>query len=58
VVEGELAVTVDGLEQVVGPGCAAIVAPSTPQSARALSACRAIVVDYPVRRELAGGPTS
>jgi mannose-6-phosphate isomerase-like protein (cupin superfamily) len=49
VIEGKLAVTIGGEEQVTGPGCAAVVPPDTPHSARALSACRAIVVDYPLR---------
>ena len=49
VIEGKLAVTIDGVEQVAGPGCAAVIPPDTPHSARALSACRAIVVDYPLR---------
>jgi quercetin dioxygenase-like cupin family protein len=49
VIDGQLAVTIDGVEQVAGPGCAAVVPPDTPHSARALSACRAIVVDYPLR---------
>jgi len=34
---------------VAGPGCAAVVPPDTSHSARALEACRAIVVDYPLR---------
>ncbi len=42
-------ITIDGVEQVAGPGCAAVVPPDTPHSARALGACRAIVVDYPLR---------
>jgi mannose-6-phosphate isomerase-like protein (cupin superfamily) len=49
VLEGKLAVTIDGVEHVAGPGSAAVVPPDTPHSARALSACRAIVVDYPLR---------
>jgi len=49
VIEGKLAVRIDGVEQVAGPGCAAVVPPDTPHSARALGACRAIVVDYPLR---------
>jgi len=49
VIEGKLAVTIDGVEKVAGPGCAAVVPPDTLHSARALSACRAIVVDYPLR---------
>jgi mannose-6-phosphate isomerase-like protein (cupin superfamily) len=51
VIEGKLAVTIDGVEQVAGPGCAAVVPPDTPHSARALGACRAIVVDYPLRAD-------
>jgi mannose-6-phosphate isomerase-like protein (cupin superfamily) len=49
VIEGNLAVTVDGEEQVAGPGCAAVIPPDTRHSARALGAVRAIVVDYPIR---------
>jgi quercetin dioxygenase-like cupin family protein len=49
VVEGKLALTIDGVEHIATPGCAAIVPPDTAHSARALSACRAIVVDYPIR---------
>jgi len=52
VLEGKLAVTIDGKEHIAEPGCAAIVPPDTPHSARALSACRALVVDYPVRHRV------
>jgi hypothetical protein len=38
----------------VGAGCAAIVPVDTPHSARVLGACRAIVVDYPTRKEVRG----
>jgi mannose-6-phosphate isomerase-like protein (cupin superfamily) len=51
VIEGSLAVTIDGEEQIAGPGCAAVIPPDTLHSARALSACRAIVVDYPLRHD-------
>jgi mannose-6-phosphate isomerase-like protein (cupin superfamily) len=51
VVEGELVVTIAGVERTLGPGTAAVVPPNTPHSARALSACRAIVVDYPIRTD-------
>jgi len=54
VVEGTLAITVDGTEHVAGPGCAAIIPPDTPHSARALSDVRAIVVDHPLRLQLPG----
>jgi mannose-6-phosphate isomerase-like protein (cupin superfamily) len=57
VVEGQLAITIDGQEHVLGPGCAAIVPASTSHSARALTASRAIVVDYPVRDQVGGVAT-
>jgi len=57
VVEGTLAITIDGVEHVAGPGCAAIVPPNTPHSTRALSASRAIVVDFPVRARVGGVAT-
>jgi quercetin dioxygenase-like cupin family protein len=49
VVEGQLEVTIDAVVQVAGPGCAAVVPPDVAHSARALTDCRAIVVDHPVR---------
>ncbi len=57
VVEGELAITIDGHEHIVGPGCAAIVPANTAHSTRAIAASRAIVVDYPVRDQVGGVPT-
>jgi mannose-6-phosphate isomerase-like protein (cupin superfamily) len=54
VVEGRLAITIDGREQVVGPGRAAIVPANVPHFARPLTAARAIVVDHPVRRQVGG----
>jgi mannose-6-phosphate isomerase-like protein (cupin superfamily) len=54
VVEGEVAVTVDGIEMILGAGSAAIVPPETPHSVRPLGACRAIIADYPVRLNLPG----
>jgi len=57
VLEGDMAITIDGVQHVVGPGCAAIVPPDTPHSTRPLSACRAIVVDHPVRDQVGGVPT-
>src|SRR5262245_3060033 len=45
VVEGEIALTIDGIEQIVGPHMAAVVPPNTRHSARPLGRCRAIVVD-------------
>jgi mannose-6-phosphate isomerase-like protein (cupin superfamily) len=49
VIEGRLAISIDGVEQVAGPGCAAVVPAGTPHSARPMGACRVIVVDYPIR---------
>jgi mannose-6-phosphate isomerase-like protein (cupin superfamily) len=57
VVEGELLLTIDGDERPLGPGSGAIVPPGTPHSARVTTACRAVVVDHPVRRHLPGVPT-
>lgn len=54
VIEGRLAVTIDGQEHTLGPGCAAIVPPNAPHSTRALTAARAIVVDHPVRDQVGG----
>jgi mannose-6-phosphate isomerase-like protein (cupin superfamily) len=52
VIQGRLAVTIDGVEHIAEPGCAAIVPPDTPHSARVLGACRAIVVDHPLRDDM------
>jgi unsaturated pyranuronate lyase len=55
VIEGTLVLTVGGEECTLGAGHAAVVPPNTPHSARALSAVRAIVADYPLRSRLPGG---
>lgn len=55
---GRLAITIDGEEHIVGPGCAAIVPANTAHSTRALAASRAIVVDYPVRDQVGGVSTT
>jgi mannose-6-phosphate isomerase-like protein (cupin superfamily) len=54
VLEGELAFTIDGVEQVVGPGGAAVIPSGVPHSARPLGPCRAFVVDQPPRAEVGG----
>jgi quercetin dioxygenase-like cupin family protein len=54
VIEGQLEVTIDGKAQVAGPGFVAIVPPNTLHSVRAISDGRAIVVDYPLRRDMSG----
>jgi quercetin dioxygenase-like cupin family protein len=53
VIEGELEMTVDGQTQIVRPGIAAIVPGNVPHSVRALTNGRAIIVDYPLRRDFA-----
>jgi len=51
VVEGELEVTVEGESGIVRPGVVAIVPSNARHSVKALSDGRAIIVDYPLRRE-------
>ncbi len=51
VIEGELEVTVDGETQIVRPGVVAIVPGNVRHSVKALTDGRAIIVDYPVRRD-------
>jgi mannose-6-phosphate isomerase-like protein (cupin superfamily) len=54
VVEGEILLVVDGQERRLGSGDAAVIPPNTRHSAKPLGACRAIVVDHPVRQQLPG----
>jgi quercetin dioxygenase-like cupin family protein len=54
VVEGELEVTIDGAVEIARPGVVAIVQSNARHSVKALSDGRAIIVDYPLRRELSG----
>ena len=49
VIQGELEVTVDGVAQTAGPGMAVIVPANVPHSIKAITAGKAIVVDYPLR---------
>jgi quercetin dioxygenase-like cupin family protein len=51
VIEGELEVTIDGVSQIARPGLVAIVPSNVPHSVKALTDGRAIIVDYPARRE-------
>lgn len=51
VIEGELELTIDGVTQVARPGLVAIVPANARHSAKALTDGRAIIVDYPLRRE-------
>jgi quercetin dioxygenase-like cupin family protein len=51
VIEGELEVTIDGTTQVARAGLVAIVPSNVRHSVKALTDGRAIIVDYPLRRE-------
>jgi quercetin dioxygenase-like cupin family protein len=51
VIEGELEVTIDGVTQVARAGLVAIVPGNVPHSVKALTDGRAIIVDYPLRRD-------
>lgn len=51
IIEGQLEVTIDGVTQIAGPGMVAIVPANTRHSVVALSDGKAIVVDYPLRRD-------
>jgi quercetin dioxygenase-like cupin family protein len=51
VIDGELEVTIDGVSQVARPGVVAVVPSNARHSVKALSDGRAIIVDFPRRRE-------
>jgi quercetin dioxygenase-like cupin family protein len=51
VIEGELEVTIDGVAQIARAGMVAIVPANARHSVIALSDGRAIIVDYPLRRD-------
>src|SRR3984893_4666081 len=53
VIEGELEVSIDGVAQIARAGLVAIVPGNVRHSVKALTDGRAIIVDYPVRREFA-----
>ena len=53
VIEGELEVTIDGATQVARAGLVAVVPSDVRHSVKALTDGRAIIVDYPLRREFA-----
>jgi quercetin dioxygenase-like cupin family protein len=54
VIEGHLAIWIDGEEQMLGPGESAIVAANVRHRVRALQPSRALVVDSPARHHLPG----
>ncbi len=51
VIEGELEITIDNVAQIARPGVVAIVPSGARHSVKALTDGRAIIVDYPLRRE-------
>ena len=51
VIEGQLEVTIDGTTQVARAGLVAVVPGNVRHSVKALTDGRAIIVDYPLRRE-------
>ncbi len=51
VIEGELELTIDGATQIARAGLVAIVPSNVLHSVKALTDGRAIIVDYPVRRD-------
>ena len=53
VIEGELELTIDGAKEIVRPGVVAIVPGEARHSVKALTDGKAIIVDYPLRREFA-----
>jgi quercetin dioxygenase-like cupin family protein len=53
VTEGELELTIDGVPQIAKQGFVVIVPANAHHSVKALSDGRAIIVDYPLRREFA-----
>ncbi|HUI77668.1 MAG TPA: cupin domain-containing protein [Bryobacteraceae bacterium] len=50
-IEGELELTIEGVAQIARPGLVAIVPGGARHSVKALTDGRAIIVDYPSRRE-------
>lgn len=51
VLEGELEVTIDGVPRIARAGLVAIVPAGVRHSVKALTSGRAIIVDYPLRRD-------
>jgi len=51
VIEGELELRIDGVAHTARPGFAAIIPANVRHSVRAITAGRAIIVDYPTRPE-------
>jgi quercetin dioxygenase-like cupin family protein len=53
VIDGELEVTIDGVAQIARAGLVAIVPGNVRHSVKALTDGKAIIVDYPARRDFA-----
>ena len=56
VVDGEITITIDGVEPRVAAGGAAVIPPTTPPSATPVGACTVVIADYPLRPKLPGVP--
>ena len=54
VIEGELELTIEGVRQIARPGLVGIVPGNVRHSVKALTDGRAIIVDYPLRRDVGG----
>ncbi len=57
VIDGDIALTIGGVEQVLHGGDVAVVPPDTPHSVRPLTACRVVIADHPRRTSLPGQPS-
>ena len=53
-VSGSVALRVDGVEEVVEAGGAAIVPPHTPHAVRVIGPAEVVVTDFPLREQLPG----
>jgi len=54
VVDGEIVLSIEGVERRLGPGGAAVIPPNTLHAARPVGPCRVVVADFPLRRSLPG----
>jgi mannose-6-phosphate isomerase-like protein (cupin superfamily) len=54
IVGGQITLIVDGVEEKLVAGAAAIVPPSTPHAVRVIGAAEVVVTDFPVRHDLPG----
>lgn len=52
VIEGELELTIDGKTEIIRPDFVAIIPSNARHSVKALTDGRAIIVDFPLRREI------